>query len=251
MTIPEALVFEGNFTIRTNEVNRLRQASPTSLIQLMQEAALENVLQLKVSAWDMAEEHLSWVLMRKHLEVYRLPELGETITIRTYPAGFERVFTHRDYQIWDAQGDLLASSSSTWLLMNTQRRRVARIPASILERGDFDPSDCLPRALAKLPDVTAPTIEQTFRVNWHDMDFNEHLNNVRYMQWLFETVPGYPSLEQQLSSLDILYKAECHWKDEVHIATQTMDQGHYLHVLTRLSDGEEIARAQTFWQPAQ
>ena len=249
MAVPEALVFEGNYTIRTSEVNRLRQATPTALIHLMQEAALENVLELKVSAWDLAKEHISWVLMRKHLDLYRLPELGETITIRTHPAGFERVFTYRDYEVRDAAGEVIASSSSTWLLMNTQRRSLARIPKAIVERGQFDTSDCLPHAKAKLPKLTQVDIEQQFRVNWHDMDFNEHLNNVRYMQWLFETVPGYTSLEQQLQSLNIIYQSECRWKDVVQVSTQILEQGHCLHQLVRQSDGEMIAQAETFWSP--
>ena len=249
MAVPEELVFEGNYTLRTNEVNRLHRAMPTALIHLLQEAALENVLDLKVSAWDLKKEQISWVLMRKHLEIHRFPTFGETITIRTHPAGFERVFTYRDYQVWGEDNQLIASSSTTWLLMHTERRRIARIPAFVIEKGTFDNSTCLPHALASLPDVTDPDIEQVFRVNWHDMDFNEHLSNIRYMQWLFETVPGYPTLELELSTIDIIYKAECRWKDKVHVATQTVSEGHYLHLLTRQSDGEEIARAQTQWRP--
>ncbi len=248
MTVPASLVFEGDYTIRTNEVNSQRQATPTALIHLMQEAALENVIDLKVSAWDLEKEQISWVLMRKHLDIRRLPHLGETITIRTFPAGFERVFTYRDYEVRDADGALIAESASTWLLMHTETRNMARIPKAIVEKGSFDNSNCLPHAKSRLPLVTAPTIEQEFRVNWHDMDFNEHLSNIRYMQWLFETVPGYTTMEQRLQTLDIIYKSECRWKDRVKIATQELGDGQYLHLLTRLSDGEEIARAQTAWQ---
>lgn len=247
MTVPPTLVFEGNYTIRTSEVNSQRQATPTALIHLMQEAALENVIHLKVSAWDLEEAHISWVLMRKHLDIRRLPRLGETITIRTFPAGFQRVFSYRDYEVRDAAGTVIAQSASTWLLMDTQTRNMAPIPQAILDQGTFDNSDCLPHAKAKLPLVTAPSTQQEFRVNWHDMDFNEHLSNTRYMQWLFETVPGYTSMKQNLQTLDIIYKSECHWKDRVNVATQDLGEGQYLHLLTRLSDGEEIARAQTSW----
>jgi acyl-ACP thioesterase len=240
-------MYEGAFTIRTSEVTRHRQATATALIHLMQEAALQNVLELNVSAWDMRQQQISWVLMRKHLDIVRLPRLGETITIQTYPAGFDKVLTYRDYKVFDAARNLIASSASTWLLMHTVKRRIARIPEEIRARGQFDTSACLPHARNKLPDLERVDLSQDFVVHWHDMDFNEHLNNVRYMQWIFETVEGYTEHRQQLLNLDIIYKQECHWKDIVRVKTQQLSNEHYRHQLIRLSDEEEIARCETTW----
>jgi acyl-ACP thioesterase len=247
MTVPEELIYRGKFTVRTSEVTCHRQITTAALINLMQEAALQNVLELNLSAWDMRAQQISWVLMRKHLDVMRLPMLGETITIQTHPAGFDKIFTYRDYKVFDEAGALIASSSSTWLLMHTIKRRIARIPNEIRERGQFDTSQCLPHPPNKLPDLEQVDVEKDFIVNWHDMDFNEHLNNVRYMQWVFETIDGYTKYSQQLASLDIIYKQECHWKDTVRVKTQQIDNQKYRHQLIRLSDEEEIARCETNW----
>ncbi|MFK7796119.1 MAG: acyl-[acyl-carrier-protein] thioesterase [Aureispira sp.] len=247
MSVPEELIYTGKFTVRTSEVTCHRQITTAALINLMQEAALQNVLELNLSAWDMRARQISWVLMRKHLDVMRLPTLGETITIQTHPAGFDKIFTYRDYKVFDESGTLITSSSSTWLLMHTIKRRIARIPTEIRDRGQFDTSQCLPHPRNKLPDLDQVDIEKDFVVNWHDMDFNEHLNNVRYMQWVFETIDGYTKYSQQLSSLDIIYKQECHWKDTVRVKTQKIDNQKYRHQLIRLSDEEEIARCETNW----
>lgn len=246
--IPKELIYEGTFTIRPSEVTRHRQATAPALIHLMQEAALQNVLDLNVSAWDMSERQISWVLMHKHLEFFSFPQLGETITIQTYPAGFSKVLTYRDYKIYNHQRDLIACSSSTWLLMHTAKRKIVRIPEEIRKRGQFDTSNCLPHAQSKLPDLQHVNVEQDFIVNWHDMDFNEHLNNVRYMQWIFETVDGYTNHYQELSKLDIIYKRECHWKDTVRVKTQQITNQKYRHQLIRLSDNEEISRCETEWK---
>lgn len=248
MPVPQEFIYEGKFTIRTYEIDRAKKATATSLINLMQEAAMQNVIDLNVSVWDMVERSISWVLMRKNLQVHRLPALGETIRIKTYPAGFDKLFTYRDYKVFDQDDHLLASSSSTWLLMNTVKRKIARIPEEIRVRGNFDTSDCLPHAKNKLPQLTKIDCQKEFVVNWHDMDFNEHLNNVRYMQWIFETVDYYLKRTGQLTELDIIYKAECYWKDTVQVSTQKVDSKTYLHRLVRLSDGEIIALAQTHWK---
>lgn len=247
MPVPKEFIYEGEFTIRTSEIDRAKKVTATAFIDLMQEAAMQNVIDLKVSVWDMAEKSISWVLMRKNLRLYRLPTLGETIKIKTYPAGFDKLFTYRDYQVFDKDHQLLAESSSTWLLMNTIKRSIARIPEEMRLRGDFDTSQCLPHAKNKLPKLTQVDLKKTFIVNWHDMDFNEHLNNVRYMQWMFETVDYYLKHTGKLEELDIIYKAECYWKDTVEVRTQKVDEFTYLHRLVRLSDNEEIALARTRW----
>lgn len=247
MPVPKEFIYEGEFSIRTYEIDRAKRATATALINLMQEAAMQNVIDLNVSVWDLASRHISWVLMRKKLNVYRLPELGECIRIQTYPAGFDKLFTYRDYKVFDSSNQLIASSASTWLLMNTVKRKIARIPEEIRVRGNFDTSNCLPHAKNKLPALTQVDCQKEFIVHWHDMDFNEHLNNVRYMQWIFETVDYYLLHTGQLEELNIVYKAECYWKDTVQVSTQKVDEKTYLHRLIRLSDGEEIALAQTFW----
>lgn len=249
MPIPKELIYEGDFTIRTYEIDRAKFATVASLVNLMQEAAMQNVIDLKVSVWDMAEQHISWVLMNKNLKIFRLPMLGETIKVQTYPAGFDRLYTFRDYKVIDADNNIIAQSSSTWLLMDTVRRRVARIPENIRTLGTFDASNCLPRPKTQLPVIDKIGFQKDFFINWHDLDFNEHLSNIRYMQWMFETIDYYMEHKGRLQELDIIYKAECHWKDTVRVCTQKIDKTHYLHQLFRLSDNTEIAQAQTYWLP--
>ena len=63
------------------------------MINLMQEAAMQNVIKMGVSVWDLEPHNISWVLMRLLLNVQRVPMLGERIKIVTHPAGFEKIYT--------------------------------------------------------------------------------------------------------------------------------------------------------------
>jgi acyl-ACP thioesterase len=214
-----------------------------ALVKVMQEAAMQNVIQIKVSAWDMELHNISWVLMRKHLKVNRLPSVHEPLKVVTYPAGFEKLYTYRDYLVYGPDEELLATSSSTWLLMNTLERKVVRIPAFVLDYEKHMPSPemCLPRPLMKLPPFEAADASLPFRVNWHDLDFNGHLNNLYYLQWMLETLPDRLLEEGTLKEFDIAYKMEAHWKEEVRSELQVIDDQHFAHRLVRISDGKELA----------
>jgi len=250
LTTTSPLVSEFRHKIRTYEINQHKQATVATLINQMNEAALENVIDLKVSVWDLEPYHISWVLMRKYTHINRLPTLGETIKIVTYPAGFERVFTFRDYKIFSESDELLAESSSTWLLMDTQTREMAKIPPFILDfQAKMPPREfCLARPAFRLPKLQQVDNEVLYTVRWHQLDFNQHLNNLFYVQWMMEALPDNVLLDYEMTHFEIQYRMEARWKDLVVSQIQQLDKITYLHKLIRKSDGKELAMAKTSWQ---
>ncbi len=243
------LGYEENFIVRTYEIDSRKKATPAALVRLMQEAAMQNVLQLRLSVWDLEPHSISWVLIRMYLRINRLPNLNERIRIQTYPAGFEKVLTHRDYKIFDAEGNLLAYSSSTWLLMDSNTRRMTRIPDFIMKFQQQVPpeSECLPRSKDKLPKFEHAHFIKDYQVNWHDLDFNRHLNNTLYIQWMLETVADELLQNSYLRELDILFKVEALWKDVIRSESQQIADGTFLHRLVGTTNGKEIATMQTKW----
>lgn len=243
------LGYEETFTIRAYEIDNRKKATPTALVRLMQEAAMQNVIRLKLSVWDLEPYHIAWILMRLNLRINRLPNLGEQIRILTYPAGFEKFFTHRDYRVYDMNHNLIAYSSSTWLLMDTQTRRMTRIPDFIMEYNNQmpDASDCLPHPTDKLPKFERSDFYKHYEVNWHDLDFNMHLNNTLYLQWMIETVEDAVLQTGYLKELDILFRLEAMWKDPIKSELQKIGNQTFLHRLTRTSDDKELAMMQTKW----
>jgi len=243
------LGYEEIFTVRAYEIDNRKKATPTALVRLMQESALQNVLQLKLSVWDLEPHQISWVLTRLNLHINRLPNLNERIRILTYPAGFEKFFTHRDYRVFDAADNLIAYSSSTWLLMDTQTRRLARIPEFILAYNAHMPAavDCLPIPSDKLPKFEQAKRHKNYEVNWHDLDFNMHLNNTLYIQWMLETVEDSILQGGYLQELEILFRMEAVWKEKITSELQQLDTQTFLHRLLRNADQKELATMRTQW----
>jgi medium-chain acyl-[acyl-carrier-protein] hydrolase len=244
------LTYQVEFEVRAYEIDRHKRMSVPALARLMQEAALQNVIHLGLSVWDLEPQGISWVLMRKQLCVERLPLLGERIRIETCPSGFERLFTYRDYRVFDAAGKLIAHSASTWMLMDTRTRRLAPIPDFILSLASrmVPPAQHLPRPEGKLPAFGAADFARSFEVNWHDLDFNEHLNNTIYIRWMLDALPREVLQSGRFQQMDLLYRAEAQWQEAVRAETQALGGGAFLHRLLREQDGKELAAAQTQWR---
>lgn len=238
-----------DFQIRTYEIDHHKVCTVPSLIKLMHEAAMQNVIQLKLSVWDLEVNHISWVLMRKYLKINRLPVLGERIKIYTSPSGFEKFFTYRDYKIYSESNEVIAFSSSTWLLMDTIKRRMTRIPNFILDYNDKMPNSeerLVRPSRVKLPEFEQVDFSKTYKVGWFDLDFNTHLNNVFYTQWMLEALPNEILQTKKLKDLKIEYRVEGQLDQSIHSEIQQIEDNAFLHRLNR--DGKELARALTTWE---
>ncbi len=246
----EPIVHYTEYVIRTFDIDSRKQATVPALIRLMQEAAMEQVIKLGISVWDLEVHNISWILMRKHLQIARMPRLGEKIKIMTHPSGFERIYTYRDFRVFDEAGIQIAQSSTAWLLMNIESRRLSRIPAFILKLSEQLPPEetFVPRVSTKMPKLSQVDWEKSFRVSWHDLDFNQHLNNTFYIQWMLESLPEKVLRYQRLTDMKVQYQAEALLGERVVSQCTRTETGGYLHRLVTEEEGKELAFLATNWQ---
>lgn len=239
------------FRVRTYDIDAQKRMTLPALVRQMHEAAMHNVIRIQVSVWDLEPLYISWVLMRKTIELKRLPYLGEQLRIVTYPAGFERMFTYRDYHILDEQDEVVATAASTWVLMDTRSRKLRSIPTFLTDWQEVQPpiECCLPRPDFRLPAMKSPEQSRYFRIGYHDLDFNRHLSNVLYLQWMLETLPFDVLADRQPRRVDIQFKLEALHDEVVWAEHCRLDQPHcYLHRLRRLSNQGDLCSMRTEWQ---
>ncbi|MCB0707033.1 MAG: hypothetical protein KDC34_17075 [Saprospiraceae bacterium] len=246
----ETFYHEQDFQIRTYEIDKAKRATVVALTRLMHEAAMQNVIKLKLSVWDLEPYKVSWVLMRKKLWIDRLPMLGEHIRVHTTPAGFNRSFTYRDYFVYDSNNQRIAAASSTWLLMDTENRKMAPLPAFVKEFEQFMPApeDCLPRPEGKVPTLEDIKWTVPFRVDWHDLDFNQHLSNLNYLQWMLEVMPKDFLESNTPLSMQLEYKSESMYHDRIISEAAPIDSTHILHRLRNEDNDQILATAISEWK---
>lgn len=249
--LPEGILHEEVYTIRTYEIDHQKRMTIPALVPLMQEAAMQHVFRLKLSVWDLETEQVAWVLMRLQLEVKRLPQLEETITIKTCPTGLERILTYRNFWIYDAAGELIAEAVTHWVLMDTQTRRLRTIPEWIETRFSqlIPPAhDGLQPSRHKLPAFVQADQQKSFHVRWHDLDFNLHLNNTYYLLYLLEGLPASWLSERTLTRLDIAYKSEVRMEESFEIRMQQLASGQFLHQMTQGKEEKVLAEMVSEWR---
>lgn len=243
----EQLIHFETGKIKGYDVDIHQRATIPAMVMMMQEAAMQHVLRIGVSAKELVKENLAWVLHQQYFEFFRQPTLGEKLEIQTNPTGLERIFTYRDFQMKDAKGTQVAQASSSWLLMDTETRKMAKYPKFISDMlqpsNDFEKLPRPPRMKFK---IEKPDFEKTFQVGFHDLDFNGHLSNFYYFKWMLDSMPSDILKNQQLESLQIRFKEECYLNDVIKVLIEKVDEKTYVNVL--LKNEKVLAEGRTIWK---
>ncbi len=245
---PTDLIHWEYSTIRGYDVDPSKTISIPGLIRLMHEAAVQQVLKLKLSALELEPRGLGWVLYRQNLKVFRRPPIGASVKVKTYPSGKEKAFTFRDYQVYDQSDRLIAQASSCWLLMDVEARKIAPYPEDIeMLLAPSNKLEHLPRPKSIRNEITSFDNELTQKVYFHHLDFNRHLNNTFFFTWMLDALDHSFLYSHDLKEWLVQIKGECFLGDQIQCRVISEESGVWLHAFLR--EGQVVAQGRSFWEP--
>lgn len=130
--------------------------------------------------------NLVWIISDYDIEVIRLPRFGEEITIETEALSYNRLFCYRRFTIYDEAGEELIHMMATFVLMDRDSRKVHAVEPEILAPYQSEFSKKLLRG-PKYQSLENP-ISKDYHVRFYDLDMNGHVNNSKYLDWIFEVM---------------------------------------------------------------
>jgi acyl-ACP thioesterase len=114
------------------------------------------------------------------------PEWNDQIRISTWPSGARQFFVLRDFELTDTDNRPFAKALSAWLVIDLQRRRPIRIEPFLARLKPIEGRHTIDGGLAKLPPIKYHTHETRFGVRFSDLDINQHVNNVKFVEWVMK-----------------------------------------------------------------
>ena len=174
------MVYETEFTLSED-------LTPGGILGLMQRAAGDHSTLLG-AGWDtLQEKGLFWAVLRHRLEYIRLPEKGETLTVKTWPMETTRSAYPRATEGYDETGKLVFRGLSLWVLMDTESRAMV-LPKRSGVWVDGENRGCEAQMPGSLPPIELENTQGRV-VTALDLDENGHMNNCRYLDWAMELLP--------------------------------------------------------------
>jgi len=220
-----SLVYQQAFTIRSYDVDFQRRLRPDVLCSYLQEVASEHALRLGVGYQQLEEQQMLWVLSRLLLQVERLPHWHEEITIETWAKGTDRLFALRDFRVRNAAGEILCKATSYWLILHKSSRRPVR-PDQFFTRLKHQ-EDAVKAVADKLNGASGSSEVYKLQVQYADLDHNEHVNNLRYIGWMFNCFDIAFYEQYRLREMQINFLAEVWEGEQVAICREETSNGYF------------------------
>jgi MAF protein len=239
---------ERSFPVRSYEAGVDNNLSLSSLCNYLQEIAGLHADKLGVGIHLLQSEGVTWMLSRLRLEIAKPLAWGEDLSIRTWPSGTRgRLTATRDFIGGNSAGEEVFRAVSEWMTVNLAARRLVKLPenfSSLAPEGT--PHVELAESGGKFAALGAVHGRSLIKVRFSDHDFNDHVNNVHYVEWALESIPD-EYRHRLVTRLDIVFRQEAKAGDELESLCEIVDDGLLRHTITRLSDGALLATAETGW----
>lgn len=224
---------------------------PANLMKYLGEAALKDSMDSGDYIYSVENNKKAWMIYKWKVEIIEELKAGDFIEIETWISKIYKFYANREYMVY-SKGRIVAKISSLWIYIDTKRKLPSRIPAqlnkiyNIEEEYNFKNFEDLDENLDGFDD------EYTFKVRKSDIDYNKHVNNSNYINWMIELVPLNLEEKYDLSKINVTYKREVLYDEDIVSKIKIKENKDNLDVEHRIYDLEGKLRTlgNTLWNKA-
>ena len=164
----------------------------------------------------------SWVLSRMALDFYRLPNKYEKIHVTTWVNDYGRLMTTRNFAIEDDSNYRIFAAVTQWAMIDLSTRQPLDLRFTDEYKqylcDEFSPIDS-PRKIAPIN----PEKTEIHKVVYSDIDFNGHVNALRYLILMLDLLPIENLLTKKPAHLEVNFLHESQYGDTLTIGCEQRD----------------------------
>ena len=238
-------IWNESFRVHTYETDPNGNLTLPMLCGLLQESASLHADHLKWGYKDLGKQNQLWVLNAMWLKVHRMPHWQDEVHVDTWPAGRQGLRYLRDFRIVDQHANLCVSAATSWVIIDQERRRPVRMNFEF----EYPPREknCESKPGKIEPDDDVQKVNDVL-TTYDDLDIQNHVNNLRYIQWMMAAIPSDFRRGCNIDIFEINYIAETYIDQQIEVLHRKTGSHLWIHELQN-EEGKVVCRAQSQWSP--
>jgi len=255
-------IFTNDIELCSYDVDPFYHMHATHYFRIMQEAAGAHAYTCNAGIPHLREEGRTWLVTRTSMTIDRYACWPGSIRVETWPQKPWKLYFPRVTRCWDQDRHLLFRSLSLWVVIDLNSHKPLK-PDLIADRlraptiaDEINPD--LGRRTTFEQDSFAGIITHVPTIRYGDNDFNLHVNNVAYLEWMLDSLPFSFRDSHTIREVDISYISETYRDDTILVRTglsnpqalETREPQLAHEVVRILPDGKEqqVCVAKTTWR---
>jgi medium-chain acyl-[acyl-carrier-protein] hydrolase len=159
----------------------------TDLCNILQLTAAAHSETGGISFSDMQQFNQAWVLSRMRVEIERLPQSGDVVTVKTWINSLENSRSIRALEMY-LNGKKIVGSETFWAVFNTERRRPEALALPYLHFELYPDNRATAIGFSKIEIIHDKEIKFEKTISLSDLDIVNHVNNVKYLEWCIDLI---------------------------------------------------------------
>lgn len=165
-----------------------------------------------VSVNDLNEFGQTWMLLRLHLVIDKMPSKCDKVKVNTWSATTERLFAVRDFQIVDDNGSEIIYGDSRWMIVDVERRRPVRLNELVIQGTEYTAKKIghrdIPSILNERNIPNNLSECKAFYATYSNIDFNGHVTQSSYVRWITDALSFDFLTKHELKEIEVAYEHE-------------------------------------------
>lgn len=217
--------FTGKYFLTAGECDAQGRMPLPLIAERIIETATDHANALGIGYSTLIKYNIGWVLSRLSIEMIRYPGINEEYSISTWIETINRRFSERNFVILDGNGAIAGYARTVWSAIDFSQRGGADMSALGLERCPIGDLDCPIDKTPRVPALTAGARTCDYRFRYCDLDFNRHVNTVRYLELLMDQWELDYYDRHEIERVDLLFHHECRFGQTVAVRIETTADG--------------------------
>lgn len=244
-----------------NSFSNIGQAGDLKIVSIMnmlQDIAVEYALKLKISSRDLAPKNLFWIISRYQIEIKNTPELNEELSISIWRSAHKNLYDLRWFKIKTKNNKEIVNALGSWVIINKTTGTPRHLDEFMTEEMLCENKLDVEEFFYNLKMVECTDHEHTFKIRMHDLDLNRHVNNTTYIAWAVETLPETILNSFTIKKINVTFLKESFYPGQIISKTQITQNFNNLVTYHSIRDknssngknnGLELARLNIAWEP--
>ncbi|MCQ2586366.1 MAG: thioesterase [Treponema sp.] len=201
------MFFEFKYKPVFEDYNRNAALTLNALVKILENSGSGHSDMAGDNVFDMHNRSNAWVLTEWQIEVTEYPKYGDEIKAETWSEGLASpLVAMRNFLLYK-NGEICAKGTTRWILIDMATGRPCKIEPAHLERYENEPKTVFDdKKLSRIPSPEAWTTEVKMPVRRADIDINEHVHNLTYLEYAREVLPRQDADIMNYKKLRIAYK---------------------------------------------
>ena len=203
-----------------------------SLLDCFQNTAGLAVEGLEGTTAELIGRGYAWVLSFYEVDFFcELPKIDEEFTVKTYHDPSHGYNTLRMFHAENEAGKEFVRAKTSWLLVDIKGGKPVKPLAHLPEIMSGDVEDISPE-FREIPFITRTDGFKDIEVGFHALDYNGHVNNAVYFEWVYDNAPVDP-LTNELVHISALFRSGAKLGENIRLNYEVEDNGTVLFTVNR------------------